>query len=389
VPRRGNVDRMKLLHLFSNWRWTGPAEPAANLCAALQQRGHDVTFACGEAPGGCTPSLREHAEARGLTLRRGLTLYKHINPFHNYPDGRTLRGWVEADGYQLLHCHLRNAHIVGALAARRMGQRPFMVRSCYAGDGPRGYWERRLLNELTDGLIVVSDRARDRAAERLRFPPGRIRVVHTAIDLDRFDPDRGLGDVRARLGIAPDAFVVGIVARIQWRRRFDVFLEAVDRARHQIPGLKVLIVGRGTNMKPIAVDPVQRMGLADTILFPGYQTGDDYVRALASMDLKVFLVPGTDGSCRAVREAMAMGVPVVAARRGMLPELVADGERGLVIDDTPATLAEAMVALARDPARREAMGRAARAYAREELSLTRQADTVGAFYDDIVQQGQR
>jgi len=236
---------------------------------------------------------------------------------------------------------------------------------------------------------VVSDRARDRAAERLRFPPGRIRVVHTAIDLDRFDPDRGLGDVRARLGIAPDAFVVGIVARIQWRRRFDVFLEAVDRARHQIPGLKVLIVGRGTNMKPIAVDPVQRMGLADTILFPGYQTGDDYVRALASMDLKVFLVPGTDGSCRAVREAMAMGVPVVAARRGMLPELVADGERGLVIDDTPATLAEAMVAMARDPARREAMGRAARAYAREELSLTRQADTVGAFYDDIVQQGQR
>jgi len=380
---------MKLLHLFSNWRWTGPAEPAVNLCAALEQRGHDVTFACGEAPGGCTPSLREHAEARGLTLRRGLTLYKHINPFYNYPDGRSLRGWVEADGYQLLHCHLRNAHIVGALAARRMGQRPFVVRSSYAGDGPRGYWERRLLNELTDGLIVVSDRARDRAAERLRFPPERIRVVHTAIDLERFDPDRGLGDLRPQLGIAPDAFVVGMVARIQWRRRFDVFLEAVDRARHQIPGLKVLIIGRGTNMKPIAVDPVQRMGLADTILFPGYRTGDDYVRALASMDLKVFLVPGTDGSCRAVREAMAMGVPVVAARRGMLPELVADGERGLVIDDTPATLAEAMATLAHDPARREAMGRSARAYAREELSLTRQAETVGAFYDDIVRQGQR
>ena len=380
---------MKLLHLFSNWRWTGPAEPAVNLCAALHRHGRDVTFACGEPPGGNVPSLLEKARERGLVVREGLTLYKHINPFHNYPDGRTLRGWLERDGYEVLHCHLRNAHIVGALAARRMAQRPFIVRSCYAGDGPRGYWERRLLKEFTDALIVVSEQARDRAVGKLGFPADRIRVVHTAIDLDRFDPARGLGDLRSELAIAPDAFVVGIVARVQWRRRFGIFLKAVERARHKLPGLKVLIVGRGTNMKPIAVDPVGRMGLGDTVVFPGYQTGDDFVRVVASMDVKVFLVPGTDGSCRAVREAMAMGVPVVAARRGMLPELVADGERGLLIDDTPANLAEAILALARDPERRAQMGRAARQYALEEFSLERQADTVGGFYDEILERGRR
>jgi glycosyltransferase involved in cell wall biosynthesis len=289
----------------------------------------------------------------------------------------------------MVHCHLRNAHIVGALAARKMAERPFIVRSCYAGEGPRGYWERRLLNELTDGLIVVSERARDRAVERMGYPRERIRLVHTAIDLERFDPDRGLGTLRERLGIADEAFVVGIVARIQWRRRFDVFIDAVERASEQVPGLKAIIVGRGTNMKPIAVDPVRRRGLDETILFPGYLRGDDYVRVLATMDLKVFLVPGTDGSCRAVREAMAMGVPVVAARRGMLPELVAHGERGLVIDDTPANLAEAIVSLARDRARCAAMGQAARAYALEEFSLDCQADVVGRFYDDVMRQGQQ
>ena len=202
---------MRLLHLLSNWRWTGPAEPAVNLCSALQSHGHDVTFACGRPPNGCEPTVLFRARERGLAARDGLALSKHINPFRNYPDGRTLRGWLEADGYALVHCHLRNAHIVGALAARRMADRPLMARSCYAGEGPRGYWERRLLHEFTDGLLVVCERARRRAVERLGFPPERVRVVHTAVDLERFSPDRGLGDLRDTLGIAPDAIVVGIV----------------------------------------------------------------------------------------------------------------------------------------------------------------------------------
>jgi len=380
---------MKLLHLFSNWRWTGPAEPAVNLALALQRQGWDVTFACGSARRRPEPDVLARARDRGLATRVGLRLSKHMNPFANYPDRRLLRQWLEANGYELVHAHMRNAHVVAALAARRMAHRPLVVRSAYAGEGPGGYWERRLLREMTDGLLVVSEQARHRVVERMGFPADRVWVVHTAIDLERFNPDRGLGHRRAELGVPPDAFLVGIVARVQWRRRFHILLEAIDRARRELPRLRLAIVGRGTNIQPIAIDPVRRMGLDDIVLFPGYQSGDDYVRMLASMDAKVFLVPGTDGSCRAVREAMAMGVPVIAARRGMLPELVADGERGLVIDDTPANLADALVTLAREPERRAAMGRAARQFAREYLSTDRQAETVRAIYDDLVTRGKR
>jgi glycosyltransferase involved in cell wall biosynthesis len=312
-----------------------------------------------------------------------------MNPFANYPDGRRLRQWLRADGYGLVHCHLRNAHVVAALAARRMAHRPLVVRSAYAGEGPRGYWERRLLREMTDGLLVVSEQARRHVVERLGFPPDRVWVVHTAIDLARFDPARGLGDLRAELGLAPDAFVVGIVARVQWRRRFHVLLQAIERVRGRLPQLRFLIVGRGTNIEPIAVKPVRRMGLDDIVTFTGYQQGDDYVRTLATMDAKVFLVPGTDGSCRAVREAMAMGLPVIAARRGMLPELVADGERGVVLDDTPENLAGAMVALAREPERRAALGRAARRYALDHFSLERLGASVGEIYGELAERGKR
>jgi len=375
---------MKVLHLYSNWRWTGPAEPALNLAAALARHGHEVAFACGRAPRGKANQIEAEARARGVPLRTGLALSKHMNPFYNYPDGRRLRGWLAAERFDFIHCHLRNDHVVAALAARRMPGRPVVVRSCYLGEGPQGYWEGRLAREFTDGLLVLSERARRQAVERLRLPADRAWLFDTAVDLDRFNPERGLGDRRAEWGIAPDAFVVGLVARIQWRRRFHVVLEAIARARAEAPGLRALLVGRGTNMHAIAVAPAQKMGLGEVVLLPGYQAGDDYVRALATMDAKLFLVPGTDGSCRAVREAMAMGLPVVTSRRGMLPELVADGERGLVVDDTPEQLAAAIVALARDPERRKALGRHARQYALEHFSLERQEEVVGGVYRELI-----
>jgi glycosyltransferase involved in cell wall biosynthesis len=142
-------------------------------------------------------------------------------------------------------------------------------------------------------------------------------------------------------------------------------------------------------MKPIALDPIKRMKLNDTIVLPGYQTGDDFVRTIASMDVNVFLVPGTDGSCRAVREAMAMGVPIIASQRGILPELVGDGERGLVIDDTPENLANAIIELAHDRERRIAFGQHAKQFAREHFSLDRQADIVGSIYRELMERGKR
>ena len=106
-------------------------------------------------------------------------------------------------------------------------------------------------------------------------------------------------------------------------------------------------------------------------------------RALAAMDMKVFLVPGTDGSCRAVREAMAMGVPVIAARRGVLPAIVSHDRSGILIDHTPERLAAALVRLAKDPGLRQRLGAAARSTAVERFSLPQQAERVLKVYRSL------
>ena len=122
----------------------------------------------------------------------------------------------------------------------------------------------------------------------------------------------------------------------------------------------------------------------DNVIFTGYRD-NDYQDVLACMDAKAYLVPGSDGSCRAVMEAMVMGKPVVASGRGVLPELVEDGVTGYVVqDDIPENLAKAIVMLFKDSKQRQEMGQAARQRILQHFSLDRQADKVLEIYQKVL-----
>ncbi len=376
---------MKVLHLFANHKWTGPAELAVNLCVGLQHRGMDVTFAAGSPPCDSADHVAARAVARGLDVRAGLALSKHLRWVSNYLDARLLRKWFRHEQWDIIHTHLPNDHMIAAIARRRFSRKVPIVRSSYDGSGmKRNARARLLMRRGTDALIEASHMglAADRQQFDLTAIPGE--VIAPAIDLERFDPDRSLPLMRPRLELDDSDCVFGIVARMQTHRRFEVLLEAIQMAASRAPNLRLVIVGRGTNQETVARGPVREMGLESVVKFAGYLSGDEYVGVVKAFDVKVFLMPGSDGSCRAVREAMAMGKPVIAADRGMLCELVGDGDRGLVIEDTPETLAESMVLLASDQQRRCEMGRRARQYALDTLGIDRQTEAVARVYDQCL-----
>jgi glycosyltransferase involved in cell wall biosynthesis len=178
-----------------------------------------------------------------------------------------------------------------------------------------------------------------------------------------------------------EGFIVGVVARMQRHRRFDILLEGIKLAR--VPDLRVLVVGRGSHMEEVAVQPAKRLGLTN-VVFTGY-LGPQYLDTLASFDALLFLVPGSDGTCRAIREAMAMGKAVIGARRGMIPEIVEDGKTGLVIDDTPETIARAIERLAADRERCRTLGRAGREKALSLYDVRRQAAAVREAYRALLE----
>ena len=377
---------MRTLHLFSNHKLTGPAEPAVRLAGQLQTRGHEVVFAH-PAPAQPDAGYIDSAAARyGLATTTQFELRKHFNVLTIRRDARALARFLDNRAFDIVHCNLVNDHLTAALAARHARHRPKIVRTNHAAAPMRADLRTRFLfPRRADALIELSAAARDADVRRFRFPPGRCAVVDTAIELSRFDPGRERPDLRAAWGLAPEDFVVGIAARIQKRRRFDILLQAAAVARGQVPNLKLVIIGRGTHKETVAVRPARQLGLDEVTVFPGYLRGDDYVAALSALDVKVFLVPGTDGSCRAAREAMALGRPVIAARRGMLPELVTDGEDGLVVDDTPENLAGAMIELGKDAALRRRMGDAARRTALARFDPAKQAERVEQIYESLLE----
>jgi glycosyltransferase involved in cell wall biosynthesis len=374
---------MRVLHFLWDYKWTGPAEPTVALCRALLARGLDVALLAAAPRAGAWPNLVERATAAGVPLRTDLRLSAGVWNALREGDLRALRRLAGALDVDLIHVHSARPHWLAGLARATGKLDCAIVRTNHTGVPiPATIPNRIAFRRFTNGLVELSESARRADIDHLGLDPAHVVRVEGAVDLERFDPDRVTGHLRGPLGIEPDAPVVGVVARVQRHRRFEVLLAAIRLAADRRPDLRALVIGRGTHLEEVAVAPARAMGLAGTVIFTGYRR-DDYVEALNTLDAAILLVPGSDGGCRAVREAMALGKPVIVARRGMLPEIVRDGVDGLVVDDAPQPLAEAILALVMDPVRREAMGKAARERAAAEFRIENQAARVAALYAEV------
>ena len=375
---------MKILHIFSNWKWTGPAEHALNLALQHRQLGHDVTFACAPPPAGIEESIRAVAVDRGMAPVTDFNLNKHLRLADNLRDIAALRSFIKKERFDIVHAHMPNDHLVAGMAARLAFGRVPVMRSCYEGDGiPGGLRTRLTLSCMTDGLITISDITRSQIISRRYVSADRVWKIDVPVDLERFNPDR-VRNCRSKFNLVEEAVVGGIVARVQKHRRFEVILEAMQMVMQEVPFFKFMVVGRGTNIQEIALKPAQAMGIRTNMIFTGYKK-EEFVETLACMNFKVFLMPGTDGACRAVREAMALKIPVIAARRGMLPEIIQHEVDGLVIDDTPENLYHAIMYMIEHPDHRMMMGENAYRKAQLHFNPVVQAKKVEDIYRQVLE----
>ncbi len=384
---------MKILHLFSDWKWTGPSEPIVNLCKELERRGHDVTLAYRKPPFPVEESMERRVLKEGIKatsqfhLDRPIKFYLPSSLRNNISDISNLTRYLDKEKFDILNVHQSHDHILGGVAARRSNTSVVVIRTDHKRDPISPHPGNRLLiSKLTDRMITFSERARRKNAEHFGFPLDRVGKVNPALDLDRYRPEREFKDMRSIFGIGKDDIVIGMVARFQKYRRTEIFLEAVKSIVKEFSKIKVLLVGRSSQMNKSVVKPMKRLGIEPWVVLGGYQT-ENYLDTLACMDIFVFLMAGSDGTARALREAMAMGKPTIVADRGILPELVEDGVSGFVIKDSPEALAEAALQLLRYPELRRKMGEAAYEKAHQEFRLDKQAEAVEAFYQEMIKMG--
>jgi glycosyltransferase involved in cell wall biosynthesis len=386
---------MKILQLFSNWKWTGPANPTLNLCKGLEKRGHEVTLAYQKPPLPVEDSIEKRVRLAGVKATDQFRLNHAVKAYHprflwsNLRDILDITSYLRHEKFDILNVHHSHGHILGGIAARRCGHPVLVVRTDHKRDPLKpSVGNRLLISQLTDGMITFSERARREDAEHFGLPLERVAKILPALDLDGYDPRREYKDMRTLFGIGPEKVVIGMIARYQKYRGTAVFLEATKTIAKDFPNIKVLLVGRSSQIEESVVKPMRQLGVEEWVTLAGYRT-TDYLDTLACMDIFVFLMAGSDGTARALREAMAMGKPVIAANRGMLPELVENGVSGLVVNDTPEDLARAVLYLLHHPERREALGKAAYQKAHRDFRLDRQVEAVEEFYQEIIHLGKR
>jgi glycosyltransferase involved in cell wall biosynthesis len=170
--------------------------------------------------------------------------------------------------------------------------------------------------------------------------------------------------LRAELGVAPGTFLAVLVAALRPEKRATAFVEQVAAAHAAEPAIRGLVVGDGPDAAAVA-SAAERSG--GVVRMAGYRA--DAVDVMHAADV-VCLTSAVEALPMSVLEAMSVGRPVIAAGVGGVPEVVGDGETGIVIaPDRLSDMSAALAALARDPARAEALGRAGRVRQRAEFSI--------------------
>ncbi len=350
---------MKLLWVVSNWKRTGPVEPSLDLAAAIASRGHEVLVMTGRSPRGIDDDAAAAARARGLeVLDIGMALGKHRSPLRDWRDVRRLRRYLAKSAPDTVVTTLRNAHRI-AMRAMLRGPRVYACRLIFEESGPS------LIDTYAQGIEF--ELVPDLNGERARAVP-----LEPALDIAALETRaKDAAGIRRELGVPEGGFLFGIVARMQTHRRFELLWEAVRELKHRGVVFRLAAIGRGTNQASVAHEPVREMGLEDVVVFPGYLRGEAYASTLAALDAQIFLVPGSDPTCRALREGMALGVPSLVSTRGSLPAIVRDGTTGRVVEEeTLAAWADAMAEMVREPERTRAMGEAAAGLARERYEAS-------------------
>ncbi len=360
---------MRVLLTLASSSVTGPAERMLGDAEVLKAAGHEVTIGFDTRRPG---NLRDACRARNLPIAEELKLSRVSGPWESWRDVVALRRRLVTD-VDLVHAHFSHDHHVALLAARGLRARVRIVRSLESETTGSAWALRR-----TDGLEVpFEELAR---SERLRLT-GRVSVLPGAVDAARFAPGRSL-KLRDRLGMAPDAPLIGIVARLRLERLHSELIEAFGRVIVRVPQARLVIVGRGEGQEALERQ-VADLGLAKVCLFAGYWAGDDLVEAYRALDVAVWLANGNDGGARGVLEAMAVELPVAAYATPPMNEQLSEESGVLVPPGDVASLANALVRLVEDAGSREAIGKRARQRVLGRYTRSQRGTALLAFYERV------
>jgi sugar transferase (PEP-CTERM/EpsH1 system associated) len=284
--------------------------------------------------------------------------------------------------------HSRNWAAVEAVLAGRW------VRSCKVVHSEHGLeagadvreprrriWFRRLAYQLADRVLSVSYQLRDLHARRTGFESAKITVIHNGVDRQRFFPDPAArAGMRRELGLSDDEFCIGCVGNLFPVKGHITALQAIEQFAAQRKNWRLLLAGEGPERARLE-NFLSVQGWKDRVSFLG--TSHRVPELLNALD--VYVLPSiAEGISNSLLEAMASGIPVIATATGGNPEVVVDGESGLLFPIGNAQQLSRHLLLLHDQSqRRRELAQRALSRVREEFSIESMVGKYAQLYESM------
>jgi L-malate glycosyltransferase len=357
---------LTVLHIDTERGWRGGERQVFWLAREMRIQGHRPIIAArlGEL-------LATRATAAGLEVL-GCDAHGELDLGAAWK----LRAAVRRLGVNVVHAHTAHGVTLGAMAALGTGVPLVAARRVDfpLRRGPMSTWKYRRASRI----IAVSEAVK-RVLVRGGLSPKQIDVVPDGTDVNR-PPLPATRATLRQLGVPAGAPLVVQVAQLVGHKDPLTFVRAMRTVIDSVPGAHALLVGEGP-LRATATEEARRLRVDGQVHFTGYR--DDADSLLAAADV-VVLSSREEGLGSVLLDSLVFGRPVAATMAGGIPEIVADGETGLLVPiENPQALGQAIARLLGDPDLRQRMGASARARA-GDFSVARMTERTVSIYEEVV-----
>jgi len=359
---------LTILHCESSLGWGGQENRTLNELLAVREIGHRCLVAC-------QPGAKLGARAREAGFAVTEVRMRHVL---DLPGIATLRGLMRREKVHIVNTHSGRDTQLAGLAARSLGRgRPRVVRTRHLA---LPISSRFTYSILPDHVVTVSHFVADYLASE-GIPRRRITAVQTGIDLAPYQLAEP-GTLREELGLGPAVQLIGTVAILRKKKGHVEVIEAAGRVLERFPDVHFIFAGNGPQMENLRRRIAER-GLDSHFHLLGLRR--DVPNILKSLD--VFVLPTYQEALgTAFIEAGATGCPVIGTAVDGVPEVIVDGETGILVPPRDsAAVAQALLALLENPGRRRAMGQAGALHVAGRFSRQAMAMGMLAVYERLLQ----
>jgi glycosyltransferase involved in cell wall biosynthesis len=387
---------LKIIHVITRLVVGGAQENTVATVLGLREKsGVEVKLISGPTTGP-EGSLESEFKKSSELLEIVPELVRPIHPLKDFLALKKLERIFREQKPGIVHTHSGKAGILGRLAARRAGV-PIIIHTIH---GPSfGNFQNGLSNFIfraaekkaaraTDHFIVVADAMKQQYLAAGIGRPEQYTKIFSGFPLETFLAAKNDLELRKKLGLAPDDFVVGKIARLFKLKGHDDLFAIAPGLVQKNPKIKFLLVGGG-EWRARFQNLAKTLGLEKHFIFTGLVPPNEVPKYVGIMDALAHLSL-REGLPRALPQALAAGKPVVAYDCDGAREVCIENETGLLVQPGQHShLAFRIFRLSKDKMLRERLGKHGQQYVRENFAVEKMVDAIYHLYLKLAAQMER